>query len=89
MKYVSKQQTIEAFQFDGDLIDSNGKPYVPNWAIKAFEDEEIVYNKDVPYELYIQQKNNYIHVPVGNYVLLIDNSLYTCEKSLFENLYKE
>jgi len=89
MKYVSKQQTIEAFQFDGDLIDSNGKPYVPDWAIKAFEDEEIVYNKDVPYELYIQQKNNYIHVPVGNYVLLIDNSLYTCEKSLFENLYKE
>lgn len=89
MKYVSKQQTIEAFQFDGDLIDSNGKPYVPDWAIKAFEYEEIVYNKDVPYELYIQQKNNYIHVPVGNYVLLIDNSLYTCEKSLFENLYKE
>lgn len=42
MKYKKKPVAIEAFQFDGDLKGSDGKYYVPEWAVKAFE-EGILY----------------------------------------------
>ena len=32
MKYRKKPVVIEAFQYDGDLIGSDGKFYVPIWA---------------------------------------------------------
>lgn len=34
MKYKKKPVVIEAFQYDGDLIGSNGQYYVPEWAKK-------------------------------------------------------
>lgn len=42
MKYKKKPVAIEAFQFDGDLKGSDGKYYVPEWAVKAFK-EGILY----------------------------------------------
>ena len=36
-KYRKKPVVIEAFQYDGDLIDRNGNPYVPAWAMDAFK----------------------------------------------------
>ena len=35
MKYRKKPVVIEAFQYDGDLIDSKGNYYVPEWAAEA------------------------------------------------------
>jgi len=88
MKYVIKNTVIDAFQFDGDLMDSTGEYYVPNWAIEAFKKDEIVYNKDVPYELYIQQNENYVHVPVGYFIIKDkDSKLYPCEPKLFKTLF--
>ena len=37
-KYKKKPVEIEAFQYDGDLKGTDGKWYVPEWAVKAFED---------------------------------------------------
>ena len=37
MKYRKKPVVIEAFQYDGDLKGSDGKYYVPVWAVEAFE----------------------------------------------------
>ena len=37
MKYRKKPVVIEAFQYDGDLKGSDGKYYVPAWAVEAFE----------------------------------------------------
>lgn len=42
MKYKKKPVVIEAFQFDGNLKGSDGKYYVPEWAVNAFE-EGILY----------------------------------------------
>ncbi|CAM4225883.1 hypothetical protein HMPREF1097_04277 [Enterocloster bolteae 90B8] len=30
-KYRKKPVVIDAFQYDGDLIESDGKYYVPDW----------------------------------------------------------
>ena len=37
MKYRKKPVVIEAFQYDGDLKNSDGEYRVPDWAIEAFE----------------------------------------------------
>mgnify|MGYP000957139957 CR=1 FL=1 len=36
MKYRKKPIIIEAFQYDGDLMNKHGEYYVPQWAINAF-----------------------------------------------------
>ena len=37
MKFTKKPITIEAFQFDGDFMNSNGDYYVPEWAVDAYK----------------------------------------------------
>lgn len=37
MQYRKKPVVIEAFKYDGDLQDSKGEYYVPEWAVGAFE----------------------------------------------------
>lgn len=37
MTYRKKPVTVEAFQYDGDFKNSDGKWYIPNWAIDAFK----------------------------------------------------
>ena len=36
-EYEMKPVVIEAFQYDGDLKAGNGKWYVPDWAVEAYE----------------------------------------------------
>ena len=73
MKYKKKPVAIEAFQFDGDLKGSDGKYYVPEWAVKAFE-EGILYFDALtpdtpPIELFIKTLEGTMHAPVGSYVI--------------------
>ena len=44
MKYRKKPVVIEAFQYDGDMINSIGKPYVPEWAISAVNNNTMYYD---------------------------------------------
>lgn len=57
MKYRKLPVEIEAFQYDGDLMGSNGCYYVPDWAVKAYEDGILYYDVfegSPPCELFIK-----------------------------------
>ena len=73
MKYRKKPIEVEAFQFNGNLKDSNDVYYVPNWAKQAFENGTLYfghtkYNKP-PYGLFIKTLDKVTHVSVGDFVI--------------------
>lgn len=93
MKFRKKPVVIEAFQYDGDLIGSNGVPYVPDWAIRAFDEGTMYYdseNLDLPQcELYINTLEGVHHVSVGDYVIQgVNGELYPCKPDIFEKTYE-
>ena len=75
MKFRKKPVVIEAFQYDGDLKDRDGKYYVPDWAVKAFKEGTMYYiiprakPSDTP-ELYIKTLEGNHHVSIGDDVIL-------------------
>lgn len=88
-KYRKKPVVIEAFQYDGDLMGSDGKYYVPDWAVKAFEDRRMYYstlNFDTPpCELFIDTDWGVQHVMVGYYVVKDeDGKLWAYKPDVFE-----
>ena len=86
MKYRMKPVVIEAFQYDGDMINSIGKPYVPEWAISAVNNNTMYY--DGP-ELFIRTLEGDHHVTVGDYVIQgINGELYSCKPDIFEKTYE-
>jgi hypothetical protein len=86
-KFRKKPVVIEAFQYDGDLINSSGIPYVPSWAIEA-NDADIIYFKDAG-ELYIKTLEGDHHVSVGDYVIQgVNGELYPCKPDIFEKTYE-
>ena len=92
-KYRKKPVEIDAFQYDGDLIYSNGQYYVPDWAIKAFENGVMFYDSwnDIkePCELFINTLKGKHHVSVGDYVIRdINGELYPCKPNIFEKTYE-
>jgi hypothetical protein len=94
MKYRKKPIVIEAFQYDGDLIDSKGEYYVPDWVEKAFEDGILFYDSinkyNPPYELFIKDIEGNILVSVGDYIIQdIHGKLYPCKPYIFEKTYEK
>lgn len=56
MKSIKKPVVIDCFKYDGDLIDSEGFIYAPDWFVKAFY-KGIAYYKETekyPSELFIK-----------------------------------
>lgn len=94
MKYRKKPVVIEAFQYDGDLKDSNGNYYVPEWAVKAFENRAMRYKGGIsplhtPYELYIETLEGSMHVNVGDYIIHgVNGEIYPCKADIFEKTYE-
>ena len=95
MKFRKKPVVIEAFQYDGDLKDRDGKYYVPDWAVKAFKEGTMYYiiprtkPSDTP-ELYIKTPEGNHHVSIGDYVIQSANGeLYSCKPDIFEKTYEE
>lgn len=89
MKYRKKPVAIEAFKYDGDLKGSDGKYYVPDWAVSAFENGIMHYVSDdgekTPIELYIDTLEGTHHVSVGDYVIRgVKGELYPCKPDIFE-----
>lgn len=91
MKYQKKPVIIEAFQYDGDLMGSDGRYYAPDWAVKAFESHAMYYNSvndGLPCELFIDTLEGVHHVSVGDYVIQgIQGELYPCRPDIFEQSY--
>lgn len=94
MKYRKKPIIIEAFQYDGDLINSKGEYYVPNWAKDAYEDGKLYYdfanlNEVISYELFIKTLEGDMMVSVGDYIIQgVNGELYPCKPDIFEKTYE-
>lgn len=91
MKYRKKPVVIEAFQYDGDLKGTDGQYYVPNWAIKAYEDGTMYYGEldGQPGELFIKTLEGVHHASVGDYIIKgVNGELYPCKPDIFEKTYE-
>ena len=85
-KYRKKPVVIEAFRYDGDLMDSKGNYYAPGWAVKALE-EDILFFKHQG-ELFVKTLERDMAVTVGDYIIKgVNNELYPCEPDVFEKTY--
>ena len=94
-KYRKKPVEIEAFQYDGDLKGNNGEYYVPDWAVKAFEEGVMFYDSwddwcdEEPCELFINTLEGKHHVSVNDYVIKgVNGELYPCKPDIFEKTYE-
>ena len=93
-KYRKKPIVIEAFQYDGNLKDQEGKYYVPEWAVKAFKVNVLFYDSadsnSPPCELFIKTFEGNHHVSVGDYIIRgIQGELYPCKPEIFKRTYEE
>lgn len=96
MKYRKKPVEIEAFQYDGDLMNSKGEYYVPKWAVEAYEKGIMFYGcgmgdteEEYIEELFIETLEGTHHVSVGDYVIQgIKGELYPCKPDIFEATYE-
>lgn len=95
MKYIDRTAIVEAFRYDGDLKGSDGKYYVPEWAVTMFETGILFYDSacccvppcfEQPRELYAKTfENNHQHVAVGDYVVLDTRAnLHVIKPDMFE-----
>lgn len=92
MKYRKKPVVIEAFQYDGDLIFQDGIPYVPEWAMEAYNDGTMYFAAlsvgEPPCELFIQTLEGSMHASVGDYIIKgVSGEIYPCKPDIFEKTY--
>lgn len=90
-KYRKKPVVVEAFQYDGDLIDINGNYYVPKWCVEADFDRILYYDEfeGHPGELFIRTLEGNHHVSIGDYIIRgVNGELYPCKPDIFEKTYE-
>lgn len=82
---------IEAFKFDGDLIDKTGYYYVPEWAVNANANGTLYFGEfeDMPGELFVKTLEGDMHANVGDYIIKgVNGELYPCKPDIFEKTYE-
>lgn len=91
MKYRKKPVEIEAFQYDGDIMDQEGKYYIPDWALRAFESGELAFDSaSEPGALYVRTLEGDMLVNVGDYIVQgIHEELYAVKPEIFKRTYEE
>lgn len=91
MKYRKKPVVIEAFNYDGDLMDKYGNYYVPQWAVEAYKNGTLFYGCGVGGdELFINTLEGVRHVSVGDYIIRgVIGEIYPCKPYIFEQIYEE
>lgn len=80
MFYHIKDSYIEAFQFDGDLMNAKGKWYVPDWAVNAYQNGVLRFEGE---NMYIE--DSLVHV--NDYVIYTQGNLYILPQDVFEAIY--
>lgn len=86
MKATKKPVTIEYFKYDGDLKNSNGEYYVPEWAVEA-EKNGTIFFKDQG-EMYIKTLEGDHHASAGDIIIRgVNGELYPCKPEIFEKTY--
>lgn len=91
MRYRKKPVVVEAFRYDGDLKGSDGQYYVPDWAVKAYEDGAMYYGEldKQPGELFIKTLEGIHHASVGDYIIQgVNGEFYPCKPDIFEKTYE-
>jgi len=92
-RYRKKPVVIEAFQYDGDLINSNGDFYIPEWAQNAYK-KGIMYfdsldSESAPTELFIKTLEGIHHARVGDFIIKgVHGELYPCKPDIFKKTYE-
>lgn len=92
MKYRTKLITIEAFKYDGDLMDKDGNFYVPSWVVEAYKTGTLFYGCGVGGdELFIEATPESVHrVGVGDYIVRsATGKIYPYKPDIFEQTYEE
>ena len=85
MKATKKPVTIECFKYDGDLKNSNGEYYVPQWAVEAEKNGVIFFEGP---EMFIKTLEGNHHASVGDYIIRgVNGELYPCKPDIFEKTY--
>lgn len=90
MKFRKKPVIIEAFQFDGDFIDSKGNWYVPEWAKEALENGVLYFDyENSPPKLFMKTLVWTMRVYVGDYIIQgVNGELDSCKPDIFEKTYE-
>lgn len=87
MKYRKKPVVIEAFQYDGDLMNRNGEYYVPQWAVEAHENGTLFFDGPT---LKVKTLEGDMVVAVNDYIIKgIKGELYPCKPDIFEATYEK
>ena len=85
MKYRKKPVEIEAFQYDGDFQNREGKFYIPLWAIKAYKEGILFFDGPT---LKIKTLTGDITASVNDFIIQgIDGEIYSCKPDIFEKTY--
>lgn len=92
-KYRKKPVEVEAFKYDGDLVNSKGEFYIPSWAIEAYKNTDMYFDSfdsvSPPTELFIKTLEGIHHVSVGDYIIKgVKGELYPCKPNIFEETYE-
>lgn len=91
MKYRKKPVVIEAFKYDGNLINSGAEYHVPEWAEKAHKNGTI-YFKNIdgkPQIMIIKTLEGDMTASVGDYIIKgVNGELYPCKPDIFEKTYE-
>ena len=93
-KYKKKPVVIEAFKYDGDLVNNNGEFYIPKWAIEAYKNKDMYFDAfdslSPPTELFIKTLEGIHHVSVGDYIIRgIKGEIYPCKPDIFKETYEK
>ncbi len=96
MKFRRKPVVVDAFQYDGDLVDAEGNYYVPEWAVAAHRAGILFYMQSdsldiASMELFLcsQTQTDSMNVQIGDYVICNeDGSLDVCSAQDFERDYE-
>lgn len=90
-KYRKKPVVIEAFKFDGDLMDDRGY-YVPDWAVEAYLGGTLFFegtDGSELCELFIKTLEGTHHASVGDYIIRgVQGEIYPCKPEIFEKTYE-
>ncbi len=89
MKYRKKPVVIEAFQYDGDIVNINA----PKWATDAINDGTMFFDSknegDPPCELFIRTLEGVHHASVNDYIIRgVNGEIYPCKPDIFEKTYE-
>ena len=87
MKYRKKPIVIEAFKFDGYIIDFGEEPYPPCWAFDGLDTGVLTF--DSQGDLYVNTLEGKMLVSIGDYIIKgVQGELYPCKPDIFEATYE-